>query len=279
MPVTSQAVSLIFCEGKTDSYDYALLNRLLTSSGPQVVPVGGKRGFKSFIDGRLSTFNIPPPYIAFRDRDFDLDPTDTATLLAFPGVQNIWTTYRACLENYLIDASLIQSFWQEKSVGPKWKHGAAPILEELQNKIELSAREISEYEAVRWALAKLKPAPRWPEIETTWLVGSGKLPDSFAYPDCLDHAKQLVESYISVTENVTIERLETLSQEYRSRFTSPDFYASSQYLTWFHGKDFLQSVFRKLGVQLDNYITWSIQHFDFMSCPDLVELKQKCENL
>ena len=182
MPVTASAVRLIFCEGKhADSYDYRLLDRLLKPSITRIVPIGGKFGFNTYIDGSLSSYPQKPPFLAFRDRDFDLKPPETPTLLRIQGSKPIWATYRACIESYLIDADLLREFWVALSVGPKWTYGSPPDLTVIREKLAVSAQQIAGYQAVRWALAGLKPENRWPEIRTTWLKGSGELPSSLAY--------------------------------------------------------------------------------------------------
>ena len=282
MPVTASITGIIFCEGKgADSYDYYLLNRLLVSSGPRVVPIGGKFGFNAYIDGYLSSYSQKPPFLAFRDRDFDYKPPETPTLLPVPGSKPIWATYRACIESYLIDADLLRSYWIDMSAGPKWNYGPVPDLAVIQEKLTDSAQQIAAYQAVRWALADLKPGRRWPELGTTWQQHSGELPSSFAYSDCLDNAHQLMETYLSESSAVSIEKFDKLAEQYWKFFAAPEFYTNQGQLVWFHGKDLLQAVCQSLGIQplRGNYVFWAIGHFIPDIHPDLLTLKQLCAKL
>jgi hypothetical protein len=72
--VISSSTKLLFCEGKHDSLDYAILARLVGNPNI-VIPAGGKYGLGAFIQGRLSSYmGQKPSYLAFRDRDFDAVP-------------------------------------------------------------------------------------------------------------------------------------------------------------------------------------------------------------
>ena len=53
MSVTGPKVRVLFCEGNSESYDSAILNRLLEGKPPGtlIVPVGGKYGLRSFMLG------------------------------------------------------------------------------------------------------------------------------------------------------------------------------------------------------------------------------------
>lgn len=144
MPVTDPSSGFIFCEGKDDSL---LLHGFLDSSGPLIVPTGGKRGFKSFIDGYCSAYKSVPPYVGFRDRDFDIKPPEYPQLIRLHGEKPIWATYRACIENYFIDADTIIAAWEK--VGANRQVGNHPGQDSLQEIITNSAHEISAYQAVR----------------------------------------------------------------------------------------------------------------------------------
>jgi hypothetical protein len=281
MPVTAQANGFIFCEGKETSYDYRILDRLLSSSGPHIVPIGGKYSLNAFIEGFCSAYNSPLQYIAFRDRDFDIKPPDSPKLLAIRGQKPVWTTYRACIESYLIDSRLFYEFWQSGSKGPEWKLGESPDQLVFQQIILESAREISAYQAVRWALADLKPGDRWPEIRTTWLKGSGELPLSFAYSDCIAKARELVENYLNDTSQISIRKLEEKAIEYQECFSKEEFYLLGQHLIWFHGKDLLKAVCRKLSLQFpfpcSSYTSWAVEQLDLTAYPDFSDLKQQCD--
>jgi hypothetical protein len=88
--VISLSTKLLFCEGKPDSLDYAILARLVGNPNI-VIPAGGKYGLGAFIQGRLSSYlNQKPSYLAFRDRDFDaVPPWDQNGNMAIPLVFRI----------------------------------------------------------------------------------------------------------------------------------------------------------------------------------------------
>jgi hypothetical protein len=77
------------------------------------------------------------------------------------GNQSFTLTYRACIENYLLDASLIDQYWQEKhqektdNPASKWGHGDSPGISVIKDWLKSSAEEIRFYQAVRWALGDL----------------------------------------------------------------------------------------------------------------------------
>ncbi|MBM4423631.1 MAG: DUF4435 domain-containing protein [Chloroflexi bacterium] len=281
MAVTAASVGLIFCEGKDDSYDSRLLDRLLESSGPRIVPIGGKFGFNAYIDGYLSSYSQKPPFIAFRDRDFDLKPSAQPSLIRIPGSKPIWATYRACVESYLIDTELIRDFWREKANGPKWEFGLPPEAPAIEQALVNSAQQIAAYQAVRWALAGLKPGNRWPEIKTTWLKSSGELPTSFAFDDCLSSARELVQTFLSEVGTVSIKKLEQTANQHLAVFSDSSFYENSLYLIWFHGKDLLRAFCENLSIQplCKLYVTWAIDHFDINAHADLLALKDRCGKL
>lgn len=130
-------------------------------------------------------------------------------------------------------------------------------------------------------MADLKSSDRWPEINTTWLDGSGEIPDNLDFDDCLGNAKGLVNTYLEETRTVSIEKLESIAENYRKQFSAAEFYASNQYLVWFHGKDLLKVVCRNLGAQFPykSYMGWVIENISVDAYPDFMELKNLCNNL
>jgi hypothetical protein len=72
-----------------------------------------------------------------------------------------------------------------------------------------------DYQAVRWGLAKLKPGPRWPEIETRWTRASGIIPPFLDYDNCLTQARQLVESFQDQIKNIHPDRVKEYADGYR----------------------------------------------------------------
>ncbi len=110
---------IIFCEGKKSSLDFSLLNRLFESfpsNKPTIVAAGSKFTFSVFAQGYFSPDEIgSQQYIIFRDRDFDVCPTEDIKLLKpIKSQDKVFATHRACVENYLLDPNLIHNYWLSK---------------------------------------------------------------------------------------------------------------------------------------------------------------------
>jgi len=276
MAVDSHSTKILFCEGKPDSLDSLLLSTIVPLGQIRIQSVGSKQSLPSYIQGYWEGQNIDPPpnYIGFRDRDFDRKPPSTPRLLEFHPKRNIWTGYRTTIENYLIDPNLIHEYWQIHAQAPKWQCGPPPSQEEIAAAIRESAEELCDYQAVRWALASLKPGKRWPEIQTTWRDGSGHLPKSFEYKDCLGEARILVEKFHNAVKTVTIEKLEQTAEEYRQKFHNSNFLDNQEYLIWFQGKDHMKNLWPKLceNFSQKSYTQWAAQKINIELHPDLEEL-------
>ncbi|MDJ0800505.1 MAG: hypothetical protein QNJ51_27470 [Calothrix sp. MO_167.B12] len=283
---------IIFCEGKQKSLDSQLLNKLvenLSVEKPTIVASGSKFTFSVFTEGYFYPDEISnQQYIVFRDRDFDVYPTQNIQLLELnnqKGKTLAFLTHRACVENYLIDADLIHRYWDlkysEKLENPssKWGHGNSPGIETIAQWIENSAKELQDYQAVRWALADL--LQRRVQLKTTWTVGSGNLPSSLALQDCRVQALDLINQFRGVVDTVTQEKFETSLTNYRNQFTQPKFWNNKQYLIWFHGKD-LQKMMNKQNskyISLKHFFNWAITELDITRYSDLLELRSKIKQL
>ena len=282
---------IIFCEGKETSLDYKLLNYILGNMlAEQVIIVGsgGKFTFSVFIEGYFSAKKIGnQKYLVFRDRDFDAEPSSDVRLIQL-GKQQIWLTYRSCVENYLLDAALIHTYWQEKyqekrdNSSSKWGHGDSPGKEKISAWIESAARKLKEYQAVRWSLADLlQESAARTQLKTTWTGGSGKLPSSLALPDCQTQAIKLIKKFRKAVDKVTQERFEESLAKYQQQFSSEEFWVSKQYLIWFHGKDIQKEMQRQQSqyISLSNFFVWGVTQIDINQHPDLRELQTKIEQL
>jgi hypothetical protein len=191
------------------------------------------------------------------------------------GDKPIFLSYRACVENYLLDPELIREYWDESSTGPNWRHGASPSVNAIDEWLDAAARDIAHYQATRWALAGVKPDARWPEVSTTWTKGSGHLPADLDADSCLDRARRLVDQYAAQTDTVSRERLETFFGQYDRQFSDEAFFGQKAYLVWFHGKD-LQRAMGRLQpkwISLPSFFPWAVAHISEESFDDLVELK------
>lgn len=270
-------VNIVFCEGKPNSLDARVLQRLDIPS--RTWPAGGKRGINAFVDGALSGQGSPAPtYLIFRDRDLDAQPPAAPVLIQLPGTsKRTFTTYRACIESYLISPDLLHEFWnlppQTTAFGP------APGVSELAARIEAAARQISGYEAVRWALSGLLDQVKFPHLEDRLTDQSGILPPNTAFADCRTEAEARIRKFKSAVAAFDVQLFRRIAKEHHRKFQDPRFYSQSQYLVWFHGKDLCAAVRNNLGFSVDKmraFLTWAVEKFDPLAFPDFTELKKIC---
>jgi len=275
--------NIIFCEGKTD---IPLLNKIVDGvrgDKPVPVSVGGKFNFKAFVDGYFSGKEESQPYIIFRDRDFDIQPTDKVELLR---LNSMFLTHRTCIENYLLLPDLIDNWWrykhEEKIENPssKWSHKNSPGIDEISKWLETSAESLKDYQAVRWSLGEFSKTTAQKQIKTTWTDGSGHLPDSLTPEYCKTEALGLISEFRKVVDKVTPDNFETSLAEYQDRFNQPEFWEKKDYLIWFNGKDIHKEMQRKKSQypSLKNF-EWAIERLDINQHPDLMELRIKIEQL
>lgn len=283
----------IFCEGKQTSLDYQLLSRVVEGiSGNRctIVPAGGKFTFSIFAEGYFFP-NEPKNqrFIIFRDRDFDVKPTDNIQLLAPNNSHSKFLlTHRACVENYLLDSELIDRYWrekyQEKQNNPtsKWGHKDSPGLESISVWIENSASSLKDYQSVRWALGDLvNISAAREQLKTTWTERSGVLPLSLALQDCISHALELIDRFRQAVETVTPENFEASLAIYQQQFNREEFWMQKQYLIWFHGKDIQKEMQRRKPnyISLKSFFAWAMTQLDIDRHPDLMELRTRIEEL
>jgi hypothetical protein len=283
----------IFCEGKQSSLDFKLLSRVVEGiSGDQctIIPAGSKFTFSIFAEGYFFPNEVTNQrYIFFRDRDFDVEPSFSIKLLKLSnksGDRHITLTHRSCVENYLLDAKSIDTYWttkyEEKIDNPtsKWGHGKSPGIEAITQWIELSARNLQYYQAVRWALGYLASKVR-KQFKTTWTKGSGTLPELLDLPSCQSQALELINQYRQKVDSVTPENFETKLNSYQEIFIQSDFWTQEQYLIWFHGKD-LQKEMQKQQpkyISLSSFFDWAFTELNIENYPDLKKLKENIEQL
>jgi len=280
---------VIFCEGKEKSLDAKLLDRILEripTESVTIIPSGSKFTFSIFAQGYFyPQGNKVQKYLIFRDRDFDIQPEEQVRLIR---LQNSWLTHRACIENYLLDANLIHTYWQlkyrEKQENPisKWGHKDSPGVEAISTWIEAGAKELESYQAVRWALGDLLQASSArSQITTTWTGGSGKLPDSLALQTCQIQAIELINQFKSSVSKVTEEAFNISLTNYQQKFSQPEFWQQKQYLVWFHGKDLQKAMQRSQSqyISLESFFNWAVTQIDITQFPDLIELETKIKQL
>ncbi|NEP09016.1 MAG: hypothetical protein F6K14_01950 [Symploca sp. SIO2C1] len=286
---------VVFCEGKQISLDYRLLNRVVENLGsdqPTIIPTGGKFTFSIFAEGYFFPNELEyQQYIFFRDRDFDTAPSEDTKLLPLVNARDkifAFSTHRACVENYLLDAKLIHLYWSSKYIekqensSSKWGHKNSPGVENIAKWIETSAEKLQNYQAVRWALADLlQMSTARAQLKTTWTGGSGKLPSSLTQEDCQSRAIELICEFRKIVEMVTEESFEKSLDKYQNQFNQAEFWTNKQYLIWFHGKD-LKKMMQKQElsyISLDKFFNWAITQLDITQHSDLMELRTRIDQL
>lgn len=282
---------IFFCEGKPSSLDYKLLDRLVDGDRCTIVPAGSKFTFSIFAEGYFSGNKaVNQKYIVFRDRDFDVQPTANCRLLQLVnkfGNKSIALSYRTCVENYLLDANLIHTYWTEKynekqeNPTSKWGHQNSPGVDRISESIETSARNLQAYQAVRWALGDLvNMSAAREQLKTTW-TNTGKLPDSLILQDCKNQALELVNQFRQAVESVTREKFEDNLVSYQQQFDQEEFWTQKQYLIWFNGKDLQKEIQKQDSkyISLNSFFDWAIPQLDITQHPDLMELRTKMEQL
>ena len=285
----------IFCEGKQTSLDYELLNRVvegIPGDKCTIVPAGSKFTFSIFAEGYFSPNKaVNQKYIVFRDRDFDIKPTENIQLLEIVNSRGkvlAFLTHRACVENYLLDANLIHTYWREKytekleNPTSKWGHKDSPGVEFISAWIETSARSLQEYQAVRWALGDLlNMSAAREKLKTTWTGGSGRLPASLTRQDCQSEALGLINQFRQAFEAVTPENFEASLVTYQQQFSQEEFWVQKQYLIWFHGKDIQKEMQKQEPnyISLASFFDWAITQLDITQYLDLMDLRTRIEQL
>ncbi|RUT08390.1 hypothetical protein DSM106972_015580 [Dulcicalothrix desertica PCC 7102] len=276
---------VIFCEGKQTSLDFRLINRVLENlsiNKPTIVPSGSKFTFSVFVEGYFSrSETINKKYIVFRDRDFDVKPTDNIQLIP---IGSMLLTHRACVENYLLDSNLIHNYWVtryiEKQNNPisRWGHGDSPGIAAISTWIEQAAKSLQDYQVVRWALADLiQLSASRQQLRTTWTGGSGKLPSLLTLQHCQSEALTLINQFQQATSIVTQDRFLESIAAYQQHFSQPNFWSDRQYLIWFHGKDIQKAMQQQQSqyISLNPFFDWALNQINVNEHPDLIELQNR----
>lgn len=295
MGVISQG-KVIFCEGGRESLDYRVLSTILgsmRSSNCTIVPIGSKFALAGFIQGYFQgASQAQVSYLVFRDRDFDAIPSsDSPRLLQLEGREGQrqpFLSYRACIENYFLNSDSIHQYWQskyeEKQEHPtsgQWGHGDSPGVEEIQGWIKDSAKQLQDYQAVRWALGDLLRDPRaMRQLKTTWTGQSGVLPRSLELTQCKQAAiEQIIEPFCGDCSQISIDRFEERVKHYDVKFSDSAFWERQDYLIWFHGKDLIKQMGRDRPryISLKDFTEEASENLNWQNHPDLVELKDKLQ--
>ncbi|TAE61556.1 MAG: hypothetical protein EAZ76_15285 [Nostocales cyanobacterium] len=298
---------VIFCEG---NLDLDVLNKVIEnqSNSVTIVASGSKFSFSVFIQAYFKNKNDENDekqnneenqkntnkYLIFRDRDFDIEPTAEIKLLQIDKLGNrAFLSHRTCIENYLLYPELIHQYWitkyAEHSENPtisKWGHGNSPGVDKITQWIEEAAKILRDYQAVRWALGNLcQLSASRQQLKTTW---TKKIPDSLSLSECKSRALSLINDFQNTVAEVKKDKFEESLDRYLQLFHQQEFWQEKQYLIWFNGKDIYKALHKisqdktrpyKSYISMDKFSKWAVNYIDINQYPDLIELKNKIEQL
>ncbi|BAZ79839.1 hypothetical protein PN497_06125 [Sphaerospermopsis kisseleviana CS-549] len=302
---------VIFCEG---NLDLGLLNKVVENqfNNITIVAAGGKFSFSTFIQGYFSSVEenkqdknnerknqderkkSAKKYITFRDRDFDTEPTSEIKLLQIDKLGNrSFLSHRTCIENYLLEPELIHQYWitkyEEQLENPisRWGHKDSPGIDKITQWIEEAAKNLQAYQAVRWALGNLcQLSANRQQLKTKWTENT--IPDSLDLSNCKSEALSLINEFKNTVEEVTIDKFEESLSKYLQLFNQQEFWQQKQYLIWFNGKDIYKAMHKisqdktrpyKSYISMDKFSKWAVNNIDINQYPDLIELRNKIEQL
>ena len=111
-------------------------------------------------------------------------------------------------------------------------------------------------------------------FDTTWVVGSGTLPNALDLNSCKTNAWQLIEKALHKSQQKWTEKtFETTLQDFLTRFDKV-FFDELKFLVYYQGKDFAKALTKELpSFPIDNYYKYAKKYFDYTKYADLVELR------
>jgi hypothetical protein len=166
----------IYCEGKSGSHDYDILNKVIADLlSVEIDPIGSIRGAGAIIQYKAEKEGsvVKPDFkLLFRDRDFDKPVPDSPILEQDEKRKYCYYSYRNTIENYLFDTSHFYSFLKENELDKKYSINNE---EEVKKKFIEAAEKIKFYQAVRHTMGKMRTPQT--DFGTRWTEKSGKLPE------------------------------------------------------------------------------------------------------
>lgn len=287
MMARSPKTRLLFCEGRPQSLDALLLNRICPV-GVLVVPARGKGSIARFVEGYLdpggkkvvSGGQDSTDFKIFRDRDFDVEPPPQPALIRFGKPDRpLLLSYRTCVENYFLEGALIHAYWEflHKNAD-HWTFGPSQGADFFEQCMEEAARALSTYQAVRWALTTIIPPEGWPSFGNSLGKKSNQLPTSLEPDACLQQAEERIQSFSSTASRIDVQRFRKQFEKFRVVFNASDFWDEKQYKIHFSGKDISRMIQKRQSGKIpdiNGYYRWAIHRFDWRSHPDLLELSKE----
>lgn len=256
----------LYCEGKRGSHDFDILEKVIDGYlNITIKPIGGKYGANAIMEYQEKNGNVRSDfYLLFRDRDFDKPiPKDEKLIIE----RKTYYSYRTTIENYLLDVSTFFHFLQEQ------KNNYGLNTEDTVRALFIKvAKELQYYQAVRHTLGKMRFAN---SFDTTWVVGSGTLPNTLDLNTCKTNAWQLIEKELHKSQQQWTEEIfEATLQDFLTLFEAESFFDELKFLVYYQGKDFAKALTKELpNFPIDNYYKYAKKHFDYTKYSDLVALR------
>lgn len=255
----------LYCEGKRGSHDFDILEKVIDGYlNITIKPIGGKYGANAIMEYQEKNGNVRSDfYLLFRDRDFDKPiPKDEKLIID----RKTYYSYRTTIENYLLDVSTFFHFLQEQK--NSYRLDTEEAVKALFIKV---AKELKYYQAVRHTLGSLRFAN---SFDTTWVVGSGTLPNALDLETCSSNAWQLIENTLNKSnQKWTKETFKDILQDFLTQFDEV-FFDELKFLVYYQGKDFAKALTKELpNFSIENYYKYAKKHFDYTKYRDLVALR------
>jgi hypothetical protein len=167
----SQSIK-IYCEGKSGSHDYDLLEKVIVGlPSVEIEPIGSVVGAGAIIQYQAEKEGsvVQPDFkLLFRDRDFDKPVPDRPILEQDDNRKYCYYSYRNTIENYLFDTSHFYAFLKTEKLDENYSinHG-----NQVKQKFIEAAKQIKFYQAVRHTMGKMR-TPKT-DFKTRWTAKRG----------------------------------------------------------------------------------------------------------
>jgi hypothetical protein len=274
---------ILFCEGTEDSnksYDRQILRKLLPAVTVQTF--GGKMGYKQYKLAYLQMNKglFEKAYI-FRDRDFDFDYQYLEQKPHLIGAgKNEFSSFRTCIENYMLDIDFFFSFLEEKYAHRDF----------LKTKLELeflyktAAKEICYYSAMRHALGFVRKP--FPFLKTKPADANEKDINFTNYDktNCKKEMQDYFNRFLAAIPQFSEQELNEKFEFFCQKFEKDSFYDTQAYMIWFNGKELMKQInqnFKKDRIEIslkEDYFSWLMDNHTkdmWLKFDDLKELVEK----
>lgn len=253
----------IYCEGKSGSPDFDLLNKVVSGLNVLIVPIGGKMGAKSSIQVREEGLSKSDFKMFFRDRDFDA-PVPESEKLQCDG-SYVYYSYRTTIENYLLDFETILDY----SNGKPWNSSG------LKDTYLQAAYDIKFFQATRHTLGKLRVST---DFGTNIVRESGILPNDLSEDFCRKAGYEKINNSLKKISDWNEEKYNEVFDEFLNLFDDR-FINECKFLIYFQGKDFMKSLSSKLsGFSSKDYYKYAKSKFNYKKYYDFIELRSILED-